>query len=211
MSCCFDESFSLEKWFSKKNCWRLSLLLTLCHPYTDGYFNITHIIRSFIIVLFIWKVFAKYQSLWQRNTQRKKSFYFHFLVPPSGLLGAAAAEMGCVCCSSDNIRSGPIRSELGPCLTNHRPSLGSSCGQQRGDECNAHAPAFRPWNPEVHPTEGPQPASYWTALTSKQPLLNCPRWPLFLSMFSVIRCSTWCLVSYQIKKKLSSHFLYIFY
>ena len=90
----------IRKVILEKNCWRLSLLLTLCHPLTDGYFNITHIIRSFIIVLFIWKVFAKYQSLWQRNTQRKKSFYFHFLVPPSGLLGAAAAEMGCVCCSS---------------------------------------------------------------------------------------------------------------
>ena len=151
MSCCFDESFSTEKWVLINKCWRLSLLFTLYHPLARWLFqhyaqNQVFFNRAFLKS----QIFVNSESLFDSNTQRKKSLlifiYWFLLLVYLELLWDVLS----VCCSSDNIRSGPIRAELDRALTNRRPSLGSSCGQQRGDERTAHASQHRPWNPEVH-------------------------------------------------------------
>ena len=151
MSCCFDESFSTENWVSIKKCWRLSLLFTIYHPF--AWWLLQHYAQNQVFfnrAFLKSQIFVNSKSLLESNTQRKKSLlifiYWFLLLVYLELLW----DVQSVCCSSDNIRSRPIRAELTRALANHKPSLESSCGQQRRDEATAHASQHRPWNPEVH-------------------------------------------------------------
>ena len=175
MSCCFDGSFSTEKWFSKINNVGACLSFHNLSPICWDYFNITLIICFCLDQSHFSEKKMNSQSsvIFREKHTKEEKLLFSFTGSSFWFTWSCCRDVLCAAPQcSDNIRCRPIRSELGACLTNHRPSLRSSCGQQRGDEASAHAPAPRPWNPEVHRCGGLEPASHWATLTSRQPPLN---------------------------------------
>ena len=195
MSCYFDESFSLEKWFSK-----IIVGACLCssHFVTFLLMAISHNPRPFIIVLLSEKYSQNISHFYRETHKGRKAFIFIFwFLLLVYLAGAAAAEMGCcVLLLSVQITSGLDQS-----------GASSGPGWPITGRVWAAAAVSREEMSlmRMRRTTDLETQKYISRKAHSRPLIG-PLWPLnslyctvrcpsFLSMFSGIRCCTSCLVS----------------